>query len=364
MAETTELLQGVAVLGALKAGYDRVLTADAIAFVADLERKFGPERSRLLARRAEIQAPARCGLEARFPRRDAGRARRRLERGADPARSSGSPRRDHRPDRPQDGDQRAQLRRQCLHGRFRGCEHAYLGQSDRGPDQPHRRGAPKPSRSTIPRDGRHYALNPKTATLLVRPRGWHLPEAHVLVEGEPMSGSLFDFGLFFFHNADELVARGTGPYFYLPKIESHLEARLWNDVFLFAQAELGLPKGDGASHGADRDHHGRLRDGRDHPRAARAFGRPQLRPLGLHLQLHQEIQRRSGMRAAGPRASHDDHPLPAQLYPAADQDLPPPQGPCHGRHGRADPDQRRPRRQRGGNGQGARRQGARGRRRP
>jgi malate synthase len=94
-----------------------------------------------------------------------------------------------------------------------------------------------------PQTGRHYALNGETAVLFVRPRGWHLPEKHVLVDGEPMSGALFDFALFFFHNAKELVARGTAPYFYLPKIESHLEARLWNNVFLHAQARLGLPKG-------------------------------------------------------------------------------------------------------------------------
>ena len=77
----------------------------------------------------------------------------------------------------------------------------------------------------------------------MRPRGWHLPEKHVLVDGAPMSGALFDFGLFLFHNAKELVARGTAPYFYLPKIENHLEARLWNEVFVHAQAALGLPKG-------------------------------------------------------------------------------------------------------------------------
>ncbi len=92
-------------------------------------------------------------------------------------------------------------------------------------------------------DGKKYALNEKTATLLVRPRGWHLPEKHLLVDGQPMSGSLFDFGLYFFHNARELLARGTGPYFYLPKLESHLEARLWNDVFNFAQDELQIPRG-------------------------------------------------------------------------------------------------------------------------
>jgi malate synthase len=92
-------------------------------------------------------------------------------------------------------------------------------------------------------DGREYRLNEKTATLLVRPRGWHLPEKHVLVNGRPVPAGLFDFGLHFFHNAEELVKRGSGPYFYLPKMESHLEARLWNDVFLHAQATLGLPRG-------------------------------------------------------------------------------------------------------------------------
>ena len=92
-------------------------------------------------------------------------------------------------------------------------------------------------------DGKQYKLNDKTATLLVRPRGWHLPEKHVLVDGEPISGSLFDFGLYFFHNAAELLKRGSGPYFYLPKMESHLEARLWNDVFNFAQDALKIPRG-------------------------------------------------------------------------------------------------------------------------
>lgn len=92
-------------------------------------------------------------------------------------------------------------------------------------------------------DGRVYRLNERTATLLVRPRGWHLVEKHVLVDGEPLSASLFDFGLYFFHNAKELLARGSGPYFYLPKMESHLEARLWNDVFTFAEDAIGVPHG-------------------------------------------------------------------------------------------------------------------------
>ncbi|NDJ34418.1 MAG: malate synthase A [Chloroflexi bacterium] len=88
-----------------------------------------------------------------------------------------------------------------------------------------------------------YELNDAIATLMVRPRGWHLVEKHVLVDGEPISASLFDFGLYFFHNARALMERGSGPYFYLAKLESHLEARLWNDVFVMAQDELGIPQG-------------------------------------------------------------------------------------------------------------------------
>ncbi len=92
-------------------------------------------------------------------------------------------------------------------------------------------------------EGKDYRLNEHTATLIVRPRGWHLLERHMLVDGEPVSASLFDFGLFFFHNAETLLANGSAPYFYLPKIESHLEARLWNEVFDVAEATMGFPKG-------------------------------------------------------------------------------------------------------------------------
>ncbi len=92
-------------------------------------------------------------------------------------------------------------------------------------------------------EGKRYQLNEKTAVLFVRPRGWHLDEAHVKVDGRVMSGGLFDFGVFFFHNAKEQLARGVGPFFYLPKLESHLEARLWNDVFDFAEDTLGIKRG-------------------------------------------------------------------------------------------------------------------------
>jgi malate synthase len=97
--------------------------------------------------------------------------------------------------------------------------------------------------SYVSPEGKEYALKPNVATLLVRPRGWHLTERHFLVDGAPISGSLFDFGLYFFHNAKNLINKRTGPYFYLPKMESHLEARLWNDVFVFAQDRLGIPRG-------------------------------------------------------------------------------------------------------------------------
>jgi malate synthase len=95
---------------------------------------------------------------------------------------------------------------------------------------------------TNPKNGKYYQLNEQVATLLVRPRGWHLEEKHLLVNGERMSGGFVDFGLYFFHNAKNLLAKGSGPYFYLPKMESHLEARLWNDVFVFAQNYIDIPQ--------------------------------------------------------------------------------------------------------------------------
>ncbi len=96
---------------------------------------------------------------------------------------------------------------------------------------------------TLEQNGKTYKLNDKIATLQVRPRGWHLDEKHVLIDGERISGGIFDFALFMFHNAKEQIARGAGPFFYLPKMESHLEARLWNDIFVMTQNELGLPQG-------------------------------------------------------------------------------------------------------------------------
>ena len=112
-------------------------------------------------------------------------------------------------------------------------------------------------------EGKEYKLNEKGAVLFVRPRGWHLLEKHVLVDGEPVAGALFDFGLFFFHNAKELIRRRSGPYFYLPKMESHLEARIWNDVFKLSAGPTRNSARDDSRDGVDRDDSGGLRDGRN-----------------------------------------------------------------------------------------------------
>ena len=123
----------------------------------------------------------------------------------------------------------------------------------------------------------------------MRPRGWHLPEKHVRINGEPVSGSLFDFALFLANNHEALARRGTGPYFYLPKMESHLEARLWNEVFIAAQEALGMPRGTIKATVLIETILAAFEMDEILLRAARALRGTQLRALGLHLQLHQEI---------------------------------------------------------------------------
>ena len=192
-ALTRHASPGLEIRAKLKPGHDRILTPGAMAFVASLERKFGAERKRLLAQRAAVQAKLDAGWRPDFP------AETRAIRESDwtvaplPEDLARPPRRNYRPDRPQDGDQRAEFRRQRVHGGFRGCEHAELGQSDRGPDQPRRRRSPH---HRLRRSRDQPALRvaiAKTATLLVRPRGWHLPEAHVLVDGAADVGLVVRF---------------------------------------------------------------------------------------------------------------------------------------------------------------------------
>ncbi len=242
MTETTNPTPGAAICGAIKPGYERVLTADAVVFAVELERKFGAERQQLLARRAELQQRLDTGWKPDFlPETKAIRD--------DDWRVAPIPHDilDRRIEITGPTDRKMVINAlNCGANVFMAdfedanvptWENLIEGQANLS----------DAIRRTItfddPETGRHYSLNDKTAVLFVRPRGWHLPEKHLLVDGAPMSGALFDFALFFFHNAKELIARGSGPYFYLPKIESHLEARLGNDVFLHAQAKLGLPKG-------------------------------------------------------------------------------------------------------------------------
>jgi malate synthase len=233
---------GVEIRAALKPGYERVLTPASLGFIAGLERKFGPERNRLLALRAETQIRLDGGWKPDFPA--ATRALRDADWIVAPL--------------PKDLlDRRVEItgpvdRKMVINALNCGAN-VYMADFE---------DASTPSWDNLiegqinlmdavhrsisfddPQNKKHYTLNPKTATLLVRPRGWHLPEAHLLVDGVAMSGALFDFGLYFFHNAKELVARGSGPYFYLPKLESAAEAKLWNDIFLHSQQVLGLPKG-------------------------------------------------------------------------------------------------------------------------
>jgi malate synthase len=233
---------GVEIKGGFRPGYERILTPEALAFVVGLERKFGAERKRLLAARVARQAELDAGKKPDFL------AETKSVRDADWVVAP----------LPKDLlDRRVEItgpvdRKMVINALNSGAnvfmadfEDASTPTWDNSIDG--QINLADAVRRTItfddPKTHKAYALNAKTATLLVRPRGWHLPEAHVIVDGEPMSGSLFDFGLFVFHNAKEALARGTGPYFYLPKMESHLEARLWNSVFVESQKQLGIPQG-------------------------------------------------------------------------------------------------------------------------
>ncbi|MDX2004620.1 MAG: malate synthase A [Meiothermus sp.] len=232
--------KGIQIIGAQLPASSTVLTSEALAFLAALQREFNPVRKGLLQRRTEVAARIKAGEKPGFLEHT--RFMREREWKVAPA--------------PADlNDRRTEItgpteRKMMINALNSGAkvfmadcedslsptwENVVQGQQN----------LMDAVRRTIRLETpeKTYALNETIATLLVRPRGWHLNERHVLVDGEAMSGSLFDFGLYFFHNAKELLSRGSGPYFYLPKIESHLEARLWNDVFVFAQDYCGVPQG-------------------------------------------------------------------------------------------------------------------------
>ena len=241
MAQTAAELGGMKVKADVSAAFAQILTPDACTFVAKLAARFEPERQKLLAARTQRQQQIRDGALPDF-----------LEETREVRNSTWSV-----APIPQDlADRRVEItgppERKMLINALNSGASVYMSdfEDSNAPTWRNLIEGQINLRDAIRReieyrgpDGRVYALNAQTATLLVRPRGWHLDEKHVLLDGKPISASLFDFGLYFFHNAAELLQRGSGPYFYLPKMESHREARLWNDVFVFAQAELGIPRG-------------------------------------------------------------------------------------------------------------------------
>jgi malate synthase len=232
---------GVEVTGPITDGYDRILTPEALEFLAGLHRLFDARRQDLLAARAKRQAELDQGALPEFP------SDTREIREGDWSVA---------PPPPDLQDRRVEItgptdRKMLINALNSGAKVFMADFEDSNtPTWDNMVGgqrnlieAIEGTISFTSPEGREYKLNDKTATLIVRPRGWHLVEKHVLVDGQPISGSLFDFGLYVFHNARRLLDKGSGPYFYLPKLENAQEARLWNDVFLHAQQVLGLDRG-------------------------------------------------------------------------------------------------------------------------
>ena len=223
------------------ADYGDVLTAEALRLLADLQRRFGPRRSELLGRRAERDAQLAAGAVPDFLPETAD-VRNREWQVAPPA--------------PGLVDRRVEItgptdRKMVINALNSGAKVFMADFEDSNtPTFDNLVGGQRNLRDALQRkidftssEGKSYALDETIATIVVRPRGWHLTERHVLVDGEPVSGSLFDFVLYMTTSAQHALDAGAGPYFYLPKLESHLEARLWNDVFVATQEALGMPQG-------------------------------------------------------------------------------------------------------------------------
>jgi malate synthase len=221
---------------------DEVLTPDALRFVAELQRRFGAARNDLLARRQERLA-------------EAGRTG-RLDFLAETREVREDPNWRVAPAPPALVDRRVELtgptEKKMLVNALNSGARVYLTDFEdaNSPTWSNMVDGQANVTDAIERridftspEGKEYKLGERVATLVVRPRGWHLDERHLQVDGVPVAGAFMDFGLYFFHNAKSLLAKGSGPYFYLPKMESHLEARLWNDIFVFAQDALGVPQG-------------------------------------------------------------------------------------------------------------------------
>ena len=186
-------------------------------------------------------------------------------------------------------------------------------------------------------NGKHYELGDDPAVLHVRPRGLHLPEAHLEFDGEPVAGAFVDFGLYVHRNAEALLERGWGPYFYIPKLESHHEAALWRDAFVIAEDDARPRARHDQGDGPDRDDPGGVLHGRDPVRAARPRRGPERRPLGLHLLDDQALPLAARVRDAGPLRRHDDRSVHEGLQRPRGEDLPRARRARDGRDGGRDP---------------------------
>ena len=237
---TNPLPDGVRVSAPISAEFAGILTPEALALVAKLHRQFEPRRQELLARRAQRQKQFDAGALPDFLMETKKIRESDWQISPQPADLL---------------DRRVEItgptdRKMVINALNCGAATFMADFEDANcptwfnmiDGQINIRDAVRRS-ITLEQNGKQYKLNDKTAVLIPRPRGWHLDEKHVSVDGQPVSGGLFDFALLLFHNAKELLARGSGPYFYLPKMESHLEARLWNEIFVVSQETLGLPKG-------------------------------------------------------------------------------------------------------------------------
>jgi len=238
---TNSALQGVEVIGAASDATAEILTPDALAFVAALHRAHNSRRKELLARRVQRAEALANGVLPDFLPETA-----HIREGDWTVAPIPADLQDRRTEITGPVD-----RKMIINALNSGAKVFMADFEDANTPtwqntmegQANLRNAAARTIEFSQADGKHYTLGDTIATLLVRPRGWHMVEKHVLVDGEPISASVFDFGLYFFHNHAELKRQGTGPYFYLPKMESHLEARLWNDVFIQAQDTLGVPQG-------------------------------------------------------------------------------------------------------------------------
>lgn len=237
----TQVAQQVKVLGKLTPEFEQILTPDALNFVADLQTQFNATREKLLSNRAARQKDINAGKYPDFLADTASMRDSNWQVAEAPADLA---------------DRRVEItgpvERKMMINAFNSGANAFMADLEDSlsptwenviDGQINLKEAVRRTLSYDSPEGKSYRLKDKIATLIVRPRGWHLLENHVTVSGAPISASLFDFGLFFFHNAQELVKRNSGPYFYLPKMESHLEAKLWNDVFNYAQDKLKVARG-------------------------------------------------------------------------------------------------------------------------